>query len=138
MAVLVGVKGPLMVALQFLLQNNGMIVQTCQWSSKHLQKQVNQLLDLGEIFFRSVLMHNLLFVPAGGSAALFHDGHLDKSCETYTNWTFFLSFFLSGHGLGCGGIVRHKPQGPPTHLVKTRGGSHQPWLGPDGRYISSK
>jgi len=38
-------------------------------------------------------MHNLLFVPAGGSAALFHDGHLDKSCETYTNWTFFLSFF---------------------------------------------
>ncbi|ROI33814.1 Monofunctional C1-tetrahydrofolate synthase, mitochondrial [Anabarilius grahami] len=40
MAVLVGVKGPLKVALQFLLQNNGMMVQTCQWSSKYLQKQI--------------------------------------------------------------------------------------------------
>uniref|UniRef100_A0A671P3X9 formate--tetrahydrofolate ligase n=1 Tax=Sinocyclocheilus anshuiensis TaxID=1608454 RepID=A0A671P3X9_9TELE len=39
MAVLVGVEGPLKATLQFLLQNNGMMVQTCQWSSKHLQKQ---------------------------------------------------------------------------------------------------
>uniref|UniRef100_A0A672RVT6 Monofunctional C1-tetrahydrofolate synthase, mitochondrial n=1 Tax=Sinocyclocheilus grahami TaxID=75366 RepID=A0A672RVT6_SINGR len=40
MAVLVGVEGPLKATLQFLLQNNGMMVQTCQWSSKHLQKQI--------------------------------------------------------------------------------------------------
>uniref|UniRef100_A0A671P3T2 formate--tetrahydrofolate ligase n=1 Tax=Sinocyclocheilus anshuiensis TaxID=1608454 RepID=A0A671P3T2_9TELE len=40
MAVLVGVEGPLKATLQFLLQNNGMMVQTCQWSSKHLQKQM--------------------------------------------------------------------------------------------------
>uniref|UniRef100_A0A671P5U6 formate--tetrahydrofolate ligase n=1 Tax=Sinocyclocheilus anshuiensis TaxID=1608454 RepID=A0A671P5U6_9TELE len=37
---LVGVEGPLKATLQFLLQNNGMMVQTCQWSSKHLQKQM--------------------------------------------------------------------------------------------------
>uniref|UniRef100_A0A673NFR4 formate--tetrahydrofolate ligase n=1 Tax=Sinocyclocheilus rhinocerous TaxID=307959 RepID=A0A673NFR4_9TELE len=36
MAVLVGVEGPLKATLQFLLQNNGMMVQTCQWSSKHI------------------------------------------------------------------------------------------------------
>ncbi|XP_043076324.1 monofunctional C1-tetrahydrofolate synthase, mitochondrial isoform X2 [Puntigrus tetrazona] len=40
MAVLVGVEGPLKASLQFLLQNNGMMVQTCQWGSKHLQKQI--------------------------------------------------------------------------------------------------
>ncbi|RXN26588.1 monofunctional C1-tetrahydrofolate mitochondrial [Labeo rohita] len=40
MAVLVGVEGPLKATLQFLLQNNGMMVQTCQWSSKHLQKRI--------------------------------------------------------------------------------------------------
>ncbi|KTG02920.1 hypothetical protein cypCar_00032852 [Cyprinus carpio] len=39
MAVLLGLEGPLKVTLQFLLQNNGMMVQTRQWSSKHLQKQ---------------------------------------------------------------------------------------------------
>uniref|UniRef100_A0A8C1K2E9 formate--tetrahydrofolate ligase n=1 Tax=Cyprinus carpio TaxID=7962 RepID=A0A8C1K2E9_CYPCA len=39
MAVLVGVEGPLKATIQCLLQNNGMMVQTCQWSSKHLQKQ---------------------------------------------------------------------------------------------------
>uniref|UniRef100_A0A8C1DCC8 formate--tetrahydrofolate ligase n=1 Tax=Cyprinus carpio carpio TaxID=630221 RepID=A0A8C1DCC8_CYPCA len=36
MAVLLGLEGPLKVTLQFLLQNNGMMVQTRQWSSKHL------------------------------------------------------------------------------------------------------
>uniref|UniRef100_A0A8C1TXD5 formate--tetrahydrofolate ligase n=1 Tax=Cyprinus carpio TaxID=7962 RepID=A0A8C1TXD5_CYPCA len=41
MAVLVGVEGPLKATIQCLLQNNGMMVQTCQWSSKHLQKQVS-------------------------------------------------------------------------------------------------
>ncbi|XP_051501497.1 monofunctional C1-tetrahydrofolate synthase, mitochondrial-like [Myxocyprinus asiaticus] len=40
MAVLLGLEGPLKVALQFLLQNNGMMVQTCQWTSEDLQKQV--------------------------------------------------------------------------------------------------
>uniref|UniRef100_A0A8C1TVU7 Monofunctional C1-tetrahydrofolate synthase, mitochondrial n=1 Tax=Cyprinus carpio TaxID=7962 RepID=A0A8C1TVU7_CYPCA len=40
MAVLVGVEGPLKATIQCLLQNNGMMVQTCQWSSKHLQKQI--------------------------------------------------------------------------------------------------
>uniref|UniRef100_A0A8C1DAA6 Monofunctional C1-tetrahydrofolate synthase, mitochondrial n=1 Tax=Cyprinus carpio carpio TaxID=630221 RepID=A0A8C1DAA6_CYPCA len=40
MAVLLGLEGPLKVTLQFLLQNNGMMVQTRQWSSKHLQKQI--------------------------------------------------------------------------------------------------
>lgn len=40
MAVLVGVEGPLKVALQCLLQNNGMILQTCRWSSTNLQKQI--------------------------------------------------------------------------------------------------
>uniref|UniRef100_A0A8C1U019 formate--tetrahydrofolate ligase n=1 Tax=Cyprinus carpio TaxID=7962 RepID=A0A8C1U019_CYPCA len=35
MAVLVGVEGPLKATIQCLLQNNGMMVQTCQWSSKH-------------------------------------------------------------------------------------------------------
>uniref|UniRef100_A0A8C1JZ38 formate--tetrahydrofolate ligase n=1 Tax=Cyprinus carpio TaxID=7962 RepID=A0A8C1JZ38_CYPCA len=40
MAVLVGVEGPLKATIQCLLQNNGMMVQTCQWSSKHLQKQM--------------------------------------------------------------------------------------------------
>uniref|UniRef100_A0A8C2H7A0 formate--tetrahydrofolate ligase n=1 Tax=Cyprinus carpio TaxID=7962 RepID=A0A8C2H7A0_CYPCA len=39
MAVLVGVEGPLKATIQCLLQNNGMMVQTCQWSSKILQKQ---------------------------------------------------------------------------------------------------
>uniref|UniRef100_A0A8C2D745 formate--tetrahydrofolate ligase n=1 Tax=Cyprinus carpio TaxID=7962 RepID=A0A8C2D745_CYPCA len=34
MAVLVGVEGPLKATIQCLLQNNGMMVQTCQWSSK--------------------------------------------------------------------------------------------------------
>uniref|UniRef100_A0A673NAP5 formate--tetrahydrofolate ligase n=1 Tax=Sinocyclocheilus rhinocerous TaxID=307959 RepID=A0A673NAP5_9TELE len=43
MAVLVGVEGPLKATLQFLLQNNGMMVQTCQWSSKHMQKQIMDL-----------------------------------------------------------------------------------------------
>nr|XP_055042245.1 monofunctional C1-tetrahydrofolate synthase, mitochondrial [Misgurnus anguillicaudatus] len=42
MAVLVGVEGPLKVTLQFLLQNNGMVVQTCQWHSEILQKQVQE------------------------------------------------------------------------------------------------
>uniref|UniRef100_A0A671QNX1 formate--tetrahydrofolate ligase n=1 Tax=Sinocyclocheilus anshuiensis TaxID=1608454 RepID=A0A671QNX1_9TELE len=36
MAVLLGLEGPLKATLQFLLQNNGMMVQTHQWSSKHL------------------------------------------------------------------------------------------------------
>ncbi|XP_016094653.1 LOW QUALITY PROTEIN: monofunctional C1-tetrahydrofolate synthase, mitochondrial-like [Sinocyclocheilus grahami] len=40
MAVLLGLEGPLKATLQFLLQNNGMMVQTHQWSSKHLQKQI--------------------------------------------------------------------------------------------------
>ncbi|TRY57069.1 hypothetical protein DNTS_023962 [Danionella cerebrum] len=40
MAVLVGVEGPLRVTLQFLLQNNGMILQTCLWNSENLQKQI--------------------------------------------------------------------------------------------------
>lgn len=40
MAVLVGLEGPLKVALQCLLQNNGMILQTCRWSSTNLQKQI--------------------------------------------------------------------------------------------------
>uniref|UniRef100_A0A8C2D5C4 formate--tetrahydrofolate ligase n=1 Tax=Cyprinus carpio TaxID=7962 RepID=A0A8C2D5C4_CYPCA len=40
MAVLVGVEGPLKATIQCLLQNNGMMVQTCQWSSKILQKQI--------------------------------------------------------------------------------------------------
>ncbi|KAL1253663.1 hypothetical protein QQF64_015892, partial [Cirrhinus molitorella] len=40
MAVLLGVEGPLKATLQFLLQNNGMMVQTCQWSSKNLQKRI--------------------------------------------------------------------------------------------------
>uniref|UniRef100_A0A671QSW3 formate--tetrahydrofolate ligase n=1 Tax=Sinocyclocheilus anshuiensis TaxID=1608454 RepID=A0A671QSW3_9TELE len=35
MAVLLGLEGPLKATLQFLLQNNGMMVQTHQWSSKH-------------------------------------------------------------------------------------------------------
>lgn len=96
MAVLVGVKGPLKVALQFLLQNNGMMVQTCQWSSNHLQKQVNQLIDKwgsGRFFFfflSLILMHSLLFVPAGGSAALFQDGHPFKHLR---HTLIFLSFF---------------------------------------------
>ncbi|XP_059354687.1 monofunctional C1-tetrahydrofolate synthase, mitochondrial-like [Carassius carassius] len=40
MAVLLGLEGPLKATLQFLLQNNGVMVQTCQWSSKHLQKPI--------------------------------------------------------------------------------------------------
>uniref|UniRef100_A0A673JP63 Monofunctional C1-tetrahydrofolate synthase, mitochondrial n=1 Tax=Sinocyclocheilus rhinocerous TaxID=307959 RepID=A0A673JP63_9TELE len=40
MAVLLGLEGPLKATLQFLLQNNGMMVQTHQWSSKPVQKQI--------------------------------------------------------------------------------------------------
>uniref|UniRef100_A0A8C1HLX1 formate--tetrahydrofolate ligase n=1 Tax=Cyprinus carpio carpio TaxID=630221 RepID=A0A8C1HLX1_CYPCA len=40
MAVLLGLEGPLKVTLQFLLQNNGMMVQTRQWSSKHFHFEV--------------------------------------------------------------------------------------------------
>lgn len=42
MALLVGVEGHLKVALQFLLQNNGMMVQTSDWRSETLEKQVRE------------------------------------------------------------------------------------------------
>uniref|UniRef100_A0A8C1YTY9 formate--tetrahydrofolate ligase n=1 Tax=Cyprinus carpio TaxID=7962 RepID=A0A8C1YTY9_CYPCA len=42
MAVLLGLEGPLKVTLQFLLQNNGMMVQTRQWSSKHFDIEISR------------------------------------------------------------------------------------------------
>uniref|UniRef100_A0A671QQW7 formate--tetrahydrofolate ligase n=1 Tax=Sinocyclocheilus anshuiensis TaxID=1608454 RepID=A0A671QQW7_9TELE len=42
MAVLLGLEGPLKATLQFLLQNNGMMVQTHQWSSKHFDIEISR------------------------------------------------------------------------------------------------
>ncbi|XP_030627139.1 monofunctional C1-tetrahydrofolate synthase, mitochondrial [Chanos chanos] len=40
MALIIGVEGPLKVALQCLMQKDGMVVQSSHWNSDNLQKQV--------------------------------------------------------------------------------------------------